>query len=154
MLTFENTARTTTSRDLRKRMTNHLVTRHQHNRRIRQFTLTFESLEQLNSALQDYQTAAELSPNNPFSYFALGDIYAKLSAHDKAIESYETSIRLGNDGFDVKMQLAHLLQKAGRFSEAIVKFQEARAQYLTMGFQRFVDICDKAIADCRAKKRP
>lgn len=115
---------------------------------------TFESLEQLNSALEDYQTAVELSPNNPAYHFSLGNVYDKLGLHDRAIESFETSIRLGNDWFEVDMRLAVSLQKTGRFSEAIVQFQEARAKYLAMGFQRFVDICDRSIADCRAKRRP
>ncbi len=114
----------------------------------------FEELEQLNSALQDYQTAAELSPNNPGSYAGLGDIYDKLGVNEKAIESYEACYRLGGTSEYVCERLASLLQKARRFSEAIVKLQEARAKYLALGMHSAVDICDEAIAKCRAKKQP
>jgi tetratricopeptide (TPR) repeat protein len=115
----------------------------------------FEALGQLNSALKDYQTAAELSPSNSFSHYYLGEIYSELGVHDKAVESYKTAIGLGDESWGTRLHLGFALQKAERFAEAIVRFQEVREQVLANdGFESVVDICDRAISECRARNRP
>ena len=115
----------------------------------------FEELGQLNSALKDYQIAAELSPSNSFSHYFLGEVYSELGVHDKAVESYETAIGLGDESSNTRIRLGFALQKAERFAEAIVRFQEAREQALANGGSEFtVDICDRAISECRARNRP
>ena len=115
----------------------------------------FEALGQLNSALKDYQTAAELSPSNSFSHYYLGEIYSELGVHDKAVESYKTAIGLGDESWGTRLHLGFALQKAERFAKAIVRFQEVREQVLANdGFEFVVDICDRAISECRARNRP
>ncbi|MHB8898070.1 MAG: trypsin-like peptidase domain-containing protein, partial [Thermoguttaceae bacterium] len=115
----------------------------------------FKDLGQLSSALQDYQTAAELSPSNPSSYSSMGEIYSELGVHDKAVESYETAIGSGDESFFTRMGLGFALQKAERFAEAIVRFQEVREQLLASGSHNVgVDICEGAISECRARERP
>ncbi len=114
----------------------------------------FKALGELNSALQDYQTAAELSPANLTCHYRLAEIYSKLGLHNKAVESCETVIRLGGESTVVRWWLAAALQNEERFTEAIVHYQEAREQFLVQGISDFVDKCDEAISQCRAKKRP
>jgi len=64
------------------------------------------------------------------------------------------AIALGDVSDLTCLHLAFSLQKAGRFTEAIVRFQEARANYAAQGLQNIVDICDGAIAECRTRKQP
>jgi S1-C subfamily serine protease/tetratricopeptide (TPR) repeat protein len=111
-------------------------------------------LGQFDMSLKAYQTATKLSPANPFFYASLGEIYDKLDVNDKAIESFEMAIALGDVSDLTCLHLAFSLQKAGRFTEAIVRFQEARANYAAQGLQNIVDICDGAIAECRTRKQP
>jgi len=79
----------------------------------------------------------------------MGEIYADLDMHDKAVVAYQTGLELRADwGYYLKMGFA--LQKLGRFAEAILAFEEARATISDDDIHR---ILDRAISECRAKQR-
>ena len=93
--------------------------------------------------------ATDLSPSAPNNYSVMGKIYDKLGIYDKAIESYERALKLGDDDPTTSVQLGFVLQKVGRLAEAIARFQKAREQLIDA--DNLVNILDGAISECRTQ---
>ncbi|ORX90554.1 TPR-like protein [Basidiobolus meristosporus CBS 931.73] len=113
------------------------------------------------SALEEYEKAANLNPDNADVYYHRGQVYLVLGEVDKAIEEYNKSISLNSD-FPLSMiQLGVAQYKSGSIMASTATFRKALSRFpentdvhnhygeLFMDQQRFeeaVTSFDKAIA--------
>ncbi|MGA7699735.1 MAG: trypsin-like peptidase domain-containing protein [Thermoguttaceae bacterium] len=104
-------------------------------------------LKRHQEALTDFETAAELGPNDPQTYRAIGEACDKLGENGKAIEAYETSIRLDPTDCVCHFKLGFAYRRMGKFGPAIACFEEAKKFFVD------TDILDAAIAECRAQMK-
>ncbi|KAK9768529.1 TOM (translocase of outer membrane) complex component [Basidiobolus ranarum] len=113
------------------------------------------------SALEEYEKAANLNPDNADVYYHRGQVYLVLGEVDKAIEEYNKSISLNSD-FPLSMiQLGVAQYKSGSIMASTATFRKALSRFpdstdvhnhygeLFMDQQRFeeaVGSFDKSIA--------
>ncbi|MHB8899144.1 MAG: trypsin-like peptidase domain-containing protein [Thermoguttaceae bacterium] len=101
-------------------------------------------------ALADFDTAAELGPNDPETHFEIGTVCSSLGEYEKAIEAYKAAMRLNFYRASVcpyNMGIAY--QKMGRFEQAIGCFEESGR----LGFCPFGFGCENEVARCRKHSR-
>ncbi len=97
-------------------------------------------------ALADFETAAELGPNNPGTYYLIGEQYFDLKEDAKAVEAYETAIRLGEKDFQwCHYNIGLAYQRMGKFEQALTYFEKAKS------FGSLRQDCDERIAECRKR---
>ncbi len=58
----------------------------------------------------------------------LGQAYAELQMHEKAINEYRTALDLSPDFIDIRTRLAQLLRDAGHMDDAIGEFEKVKAK--------------------------
>ncbi|MGC8838446.1 MAG: tetratricopeptide repeat protein, partial [Anaerolineae bacterium] len=73
-------------------------------------------------ALEEYQAALAMDPQNVASWTALGDTYATLGRTDEAIAAYRQALALKEDA-DIHAYIALLLDKQGRTDEAEAEYR-------------------------------
>jgi tetratricopeptide (TPR) repeat protein len=103
-------------------------------------------------ALTDFETAAELGPNNPYTYQKIGHLYNALEENAKAIEAFEMAIQLvlpNREKGVCRYNMGIAYQKMGRFEQAIGCFEESSR----LGFCPFGFGCENEIARCREHSR-
>ena len=76
-------------------------------------------------AIQHYQEALRLQPDNADIYNNLGAALANLGKTDEAIEHYQRALRLSGDYFLAHHNLGLVLASLGRSDEAIQHYQQA-----------------------------
>jgi Flp pilus assembly protein TadD len=97
-------------------------------------------------ALADFETAAELGPNDPETYFEIGQVCLPLGENAKAVIAYELAIRLKSryaPGCHHNMGLAY--ERMGKFEQALACYEKAKS----LGF--WPEVCNQSIARCRAQ---
>jgi tetratricopeptide (TPR) repeat protein len=60
--------------------------------------MCYEKMNRLGETLQNFKTAASLSPGDPDVWFNLGNVYYKQEKYDLAVEAYTRSLQLDNTG--------------------------------------------------------
>jgi tetratricopeptide (TPR) repeat protein len=97
-------------------------------------------------AYADFETAAELSPNDPETHWEIGQVCLHIGENVKAIAAYETAIHLKakiSNGCYANMGLAY--ERMGRFEQALHCYEQAKS----LGF--WPSYCDEKITACRAR---
>ena len=85
----------------------------------------YQSQNQLEAALRDFRSAADLDPSNLRAIESLGDVNVAQGKHDRAIERYETYIGLDDRNPRVLYKLGLALYRDGRVKDAIAPLQKA-----------------------------
>jgi tetratricopeptide (TPR) repeat protein len=85
------------------------------------------SENELEAALRDFRTAADLDPSSLRAIESLGDVNVALGRHERAIERYEGFIGLDDRNARVLYKLGVARYRAGRGKEAIKPLQQAVA---------------------------
>ncbi len=80
---------------------------------------TFRKAGQWKEALQCYQTAAQLEPNNWLVHHQIGDVFLNFENYKEAVHAYQKAIELGSDSCWSYCNLGRSLQKLNRLEEAI-----------------------------------
>jgi tetratricopeptide (TPR) repeat protein len=76
-------------------------------------------------ALQFFQKATELAPDDPLSWSGLGYCYAGLEDHAKAIAAYRRAIHSNPEDTSAHLRLGNYYRKLGQTQEAIAAYREA-----------------------------
>ena len=80
---------------------------------------------QLNEALDCFQTALQIRPDNPDVLYNLGNVYARLGRWDEAITNYQRALQLTPDQADILNNLGFALATRKQLPEAIACFEAA-----------------------------
>ncbi len=72
----------------------------------------------LDEARAQFELVRQLSPNDPFGNFGLGQAYAKDARHDFAIEAFRAAIAIQPDYWDAHAELGYALTDSGAISQA------------------------------------
>ncbi|CAB1056048.1 probable deca-heme c-type cytochrome [Olavius sp. associated proteobacterium Delta 1] len=76
------------------------------------------------AALQEYQDSMEYSADFAFARYNLGNLYTNLRQPEKAVENFLGAIRIDNQFFPAKVNLAMLYNQMGRKGEAEALLRE------------------------------
>eukprot|EP00913_Durusdinium_trenchii_P035248 g32978.t1 len=87
--------------------------------------VTALSENQHDQAVQFLTRAVAADSNDPFLYANLGKAFQNLGENERAIDAFQTAIRLLPEFFDAHFHLAGALQAAGRQVEAVDAFRNA-----------------------------
>ena len=82
-------------------------------------------LQRYNEALETYNTAIELAPENAFLYIYKGDAFFKLKRYPEALVVYEQSARINPDHPYVYIHKGRAFLEAGQAKEALASFEKA-----------------------------
>ena len=85
----------------------------------------YERLEQYKMALDDYDKAEQLDPNDPEVYFSQGVSYFKLGEYQKAIESYNQSILLDPNNSQTFINRGQAYCSLNNYKEGLSDFSQA-----------------------------
>jgi len=98
----------------------------------------YQSQNQLEAALRDFRSAADLDPSSLRALESLGDVNVALGKHERAIERYETYIGLDDRNERVLYKLGLARYRAGRLKDAIEPLQQALSIEPAMGEAYYV----------------
>ncbi|MFZ2197103.1 MAG: tetratricopeptide repeat protein [Thermodesulfovibrionales bacterium] len=87
--------------------------------------IAFFKKEQLDKAIEAYQTSVALAPRYVKAHLNLGNAYAKKGLRDKALEEYQIVARLNPGSAETHYQLGSALNAGGFLNEAIEQWQLA-----------------------------
>ena len=76
-------------------------------------------------AIQSFQAAIAITPEDEDLHYDLGIAYAQLGKTNEAVKAYEKALELFSDYAEVHNNLGNLLMKMGRLDEAQKHFEEA-----------------------------
>ncbi|MBF0379579.1 MAG: tetratricopeptide repeat protein [Magnetococcales bacterium] len=79
------------------------------------------------SAIQCYQKALELNPENTIALSNIGTAFQHTGQIDKAVTSYEKALSIKPDFVEVYSNLGTVLQEQGKFTQAAASYQKAIA---------------------------
>ena len=106
----------------------------------------YSELDHHLEALADFETAAELGPSDPDTYWNIGQECLSLKENAKAIEAYEVAIRLKSSlARDCYYNIGIAYKKMGMLEKALAYFAEAKR----LGF--CTKWCDEEIAECQKR---
>lgn len=83
--------------------------------------------KQLAEGIASLQQAVRLNPNLAASYYHLGMALERSRNFQGAFDSYRKASLLAPDHYGNAMQLAHLLERAGKVEQALVEYQKIAA---------------------------
>jgi tetratricopeptide (TPR) repeat protein len=86
-----------------------------------------ERLGRAAEAIETYDRALILNPNNPLALLHRGKLFTTLGQHAKAVASFERLLARHPDHAEAHNSLGHLLVQLGRHREAIAAFTRAMA---------------------------
>jgi tetratricopeptide (TPR) repeat protein len=98
----------------------------------------YESQNELEAALRDFRSAADIDPSSLRALEALGDANVALGRHERAIERYETFNGLDDRNARVLYKLGLARYRAGRPKEALPVLQQALSIDPAMGEAHYV----------------
>lgn len=82
--------------------------------------------DNLEEAIQDYQTALEHDPDNAYLYGHLGKLYIELGEKQKAIEAYKEAVELAPYDMQLLFALGNLYKDEGDKEEALLVYDEIK----------------------------
>ncbi len=83
----------------------------------------YESMDDLNRALQDFNTALGLEPKSE-AYNNRGNVYFMKRDYDRAIQDYSKALELGPDNAGAHLYRGHALKNVGLYDHAIRDYSE------------------------------
>ena len=87
----------------------------------------YQSLNELENALRDFRSAADIDPSSLRALESLGDVNVALSRHDRAIERYEAYVALDDRNARILYKLGLAQYRAGRGQDSIAVLKQALA---------------------------
>jgi tetratricopeptide (TPR) repeat protein len=98
----------------------------------------YQSQNELEAALRDFRSAADLDPTSLRAIESLGDANLALARSDRAVERYEAFVALDEKNARVLYKLGLARYRAGRAKDAIAPIQQALAIEPAMGNAYYV----------------
>jgi tetratricopeptide (TPR) repeat protein len=98
----------------------------------------YQAQNELEAALRDLRSAADLDPGSIRVIESLGDVNASLGRHDRALERYEAYVALDDRNPRVFYKLGLARYRTGRASAAVQPLQQALTLEPTMGEAHYV----------------
>jgi len=89
--------------------------------------LTDTQLNEVDSAIADFEKALSLEHDDPRTYFNLGLLYRGKGDAPKAIQAYQRGLALDPDDGAANQNYALLLMEAGKFHEALAPLAKLKA---------------------------
>lgn len=116
----------------------------------------YKDLRKHNEALDDYNIAIELKPNDQLNHLYRGEIYEELKDNDKALADYDKSIELNSNSSYAYISRALVYEKLEKYEKAVADCDKAielnsNNSYLysiRVKIYEKLERYDEAIADC------
>ncbi len=86
---------------------------------------TYEKSEKYELALEEYQKAYEINPNDQDIYLKIGKLYGKVDRENEAIEIFNSLLRKKPDYYEASMILADILINKQEYKEAVQVYMSA-----------------------------
>ena len=100
-------------------------------------------------ALADFETATELGPGDPETYWRIATVCRELGEYEKAVKAYEETIELKPPDRELVYLCPYYIGESyrnmGKFEQALASYEEAKR----LGM--YPVICDAGIAKCRTQ---
>jgi tetratricopeptide (TPR) repeat protein len=78
---------------------------------------------QYESALDNFQRALVLTPNNPKPHFLIAQTYSSIGLTDEALKHYKSLLRIAPEHLEARLQTAQLFNMKGNWNAAYQEFQ-------------------------------
>jgi len=78
---------------------------------------------QYESALDNFQRALVLTPNNPKPYYLIAQTYLSIGLADEALKAYKSLLRIAPEHLEARLQAAQLYRMRGNWNAAYQEFQ-------------------------------
>ena len=75
--------------------------------------------------LQNFKTALEKRPDDPYLHQLIGELYYSMNQHDEALKHLQMMNRILPSSHDAFMQLAYIYFRSGRIEESVPHFRRA-----------------------------
>lgn len=111
----------------------------------------FVIANQQEAAIQCYQNALKINPNQLDALMTLGSLHADLGEYETALSYYERAKRVQNDVEGLSLLLAITFYKMEQYEMSYKHLREAVQENAT-ALQSFFDICPEAMGDPNIKK--
>jgi len=98
----------------------------------------YQSLNELENALRDFRSAADIDPSSLRALESIGDVNVALGRHDRAIERYEAYTALDDRNARILYKLGLARYRAGRGQDSIAALKQALAIEPGMGEAHYV----------------
>jgi len=98
----------------------------------------YQAQNELDAALRDFRTAADLDPSSLRAIESLGDVNIALGRNDRAVERYEAYVALDEKSARVLLKLGLARYRAGRAKEALEPIRQSLAIEPTQGDAYYV----------------
>lgn len=98
----------------------------------------YQSQNEVEAALRDFRSAADLDPSSLRAIEALGDVNMTLGRSERAVERYDAFVSLDEKNARVLYKLGLARYRAGRIKEAMPPLQQALVIDPTMGDAYYV----------------
>jgi len=85
------------------------------------------SLRNYNHAIDNFEKALSMNPNQKMVYFNMGAVYIRLENWEKAIECYEESIKRGEEKANSYYNLGFIYDELKNYEEAINYYEQSLA---------------------------
>ncbi len=105
------------------------------------YAIAEEGINNLDGAIQNYQQAllkSRLNIESIQAYRALGNIYQSQKMTDKALNAYQSALKLNSNDPDLLRSLAHLYNRNNQFKEAVVMIEQVLDQSFDINDQEFL----------------
>jgi tetratricopeptide (TPR) repeat protein len=98
----------------------------------------YQTENELEAALRDFRSAADLDPSSLRTIETLGDVNVALGRHERAVERYEAYLALDDSNARILYKLGLARYRVGRGKEAIRPLQQALAIDPAIGEAHYV----------------
>jgi tetratricopeptide (TPR) repeat protein len=92
------------------------------------FAAFLEATDDLQRAVETWQSISSLMPENPLPWFEQGRLLSRLGQLDGAREAFEHSLALRPDLDEARLELGQILFRQNRYEEALSVYEDLRAR--------------------------
>jgi tetratricopeptide (TPR) repeat protein len=78
---------------------------------------------QIDSALDNFQQALTLTPNNPNVYYQIAQTHLTAGQTDEALKAYKSLLRIAPENLEARLQVAQIYSTRGNWSAAYQEYQ-------------------------------
>ncbi len=92
------------------------------------FAVFLEATDDLQRAVETWQSVSSLMPENPLPWFEQGRLLSRLGQMDGARGAFERSLALRPDLDEARLELGQLLFRQQRYEEALAMYEDLRSR--------------------------